>query len=61
MEECGDGIGAGKERRTFGVFEMNDVDAGMVSSVVADVAEVWTAVGVVSVGEGERESGRAGE
>lgn len=45
------------ERRTFGVFEMDDVDAGMVGPVVADVAEMGAAVGKVSVSErGERES-----
>lgn len=45
---------AGKEERTFSVLEMDDIDAGMVGSVVADVAEVGASVGGLN-GEGRRE------
>lgn len=33
-----------RQRRTFSVLEMDDVDAGMVGSVVADIAEVGATV-----------------
>lgn len=38
-------MAAGRDARTFSVLEMDDVDAGMVGSVVADVAEVGASVG----------------
>jgi len=43
---CGE-VGARERTRgqTFGVLEMDDVAAGVVGSVVADVAEVGAAVG----------------
>lgn len=44
----------GTDGRTFSVLEVDDVDAGVVGSVVADVAEVGTSVGEWDE-DGERE------
>jgi hypothetical protein len=46
-------VAAAVEGLYFGVLEMDDVDAGMVGSVVADVAEVGTAGGGSASGGGD--------
>lgn len=46
------GTGTGRDGRTFSILEMDNVNAGMVGSVVADVAEVGASAG--GGGEGRR-------